>query len=159
MTAAGVAPVTISCAGRLGRDPEARQTSGGKDMALASLAVDLPAGKDADPETWWLSLMAFGRAAGELAKHRKGDRLAVMGHLQRGRFKGRDGESRESWTLICDSILGPRSARPSGGKRPDNGAGQSAPPVADPAPDPAPGPVPGDRARQDPPPFDDGIAF
>ena len=153
MTAASVAPVTISAAGRLGRDPESRTTGSGKDMALASLAVDLPAGKDADPSTWWLSLMAFGRVAGELAKHRKGDRLAVMGHLQRGTYRPRGGgPERESWTVLVDSVIGPRSPRPSGGKR-QSGAAETGGPVLD------------DRARQDPPPpsepppFDDGLGF
>ena len=102
-------------------------------MTLGSLAVDLLAGMDADPETWWLSLMAFGRAAGELVKRRKGDRLAVMGHLQRSRYRPCDGgESRESWTVLCDAVLGPRSPRLSGGKRP---CGE---------------PVAGEWARQDP---------
>lgn len=149
MTAAGTAPVTNSLAGRLRRDPERRTTSSGRDMAFGSLAVDLPAGRDAPPETWWLSLLAFNRVADELAKHRRGDRLAVMGHLQRSRYQRRDGgESRESWTVLCDSVLAPRSPRPSGGKRP------------------APcGPVAGDRARQDPPVpaepplFDDGLGY
>ena len=118
------APVTISAAGRLARDPDSRTTASGKNMALATIAVDLPAGRDADPETWWLSLMAFGRMAGELAKHRKGDRLAVMGQLQRSRFTKRDGEERESWTLLCDAVLGPRSPRSSGGRQGErSGAG------------------------------------
>ena len=108
------APVTISVAGRLARDPEPKRTANGNDMALATIAVDLPAGRDAEPETWWLSLMAFGRTSGELAKHRKGDRLTVMGSLQRSRYRGRDGEERESWTVLCDAVLGPRSPRPSG---------------------------------------------
>ena len=147
MTAAGTAPVTISLSGRLGRDPESRTTTGGRDMALASIAVDLSAGRDADPETWWVSLLAFGRVAAELIKHRKGNRLAIMGTLQRDHYRPRDGgEDRESWTVLCDAVLGPRSPRPSGGRRPANG------------------PVDGDRVRQDPPPnepprFDDGLRF
>lgn len=111
------APVTISAAGRLARDPDSRTTASGKDMTLATMAVDLPAGRDADPETWWLSLMAFGRTAGELAKHRKGDRLAVMGSLERRGYTTRDGEARDGWTVLCDAILGPRSPRPSGGRQ------------------------------------------
>ena len=125
------APVTISVAGRLARDPEPKRTANGNDMALATIAVDLPAGRDAEPETWWLSLMAFGRTSGELAKHRKGDRLTVMGSLQRSRYRGRDGEERESWTVLCDAVLGPRSPRPSGQRQhggdrapASNGAGQ-----------------------------------
>ena len=134
MTAAGTAPVTISLSCRLGRDPESRTTTGGRDMALASIAVDLSAGRDADPETWWVSLLAFGHVAAELIKHRKGDRLVVMGHLQRSRCQPRGGEDRESWTVLCDAVLGARSPRPSGGRK-------------------APcGPVEGDRARQDPVP-------
>lgn len=154
MTAIGVAPVTISCAGRLGRDPEARQTAGGKDMTLGALAVDLSAGPDAPPETWWLNLMAFGKTAGDLAKHHKGDRLSVMGQLQRGRYQPRNGApDRESWTVLVDAVLGPRSPRPAGKRKPA---------AAGPAPGPAApgGPIPGDLARQDPPPpFDDGLGF
>ncbi|MCY3670427.1 MAG: single-stranded DNA-binding protein [Alphaproteobacteria bacterium] len=149
--AAMIAPVMISAAGRLARDPKRRTTASGKDMALATIAVDLAAGRDADPETWWLSLVAFGRVAGELAKHRKGDRLAVMGQLQRSRYRPRDGgEERDSWTVICDAVLGPRSPRPSGGKAGGNRSGERSGGRDDgyrlPArPPPSEGPIPDDE--------------
>lgn len=49
MTAAAVAPVTISFAGRLGRDPERRNDIGRQGHGARLNHRDLPAGRAADP--------------------------------------------------------------------------------------------------------------
>ena len=76
--------------------------------------------------------------------------LGMLASLRRNPRSG--GPERESWTVMVDSVIGPRSPRPSGGKRQSSGAATG-------------GPVLGDHARQDPPPpsepppFDDGLGF
>ena len=108
--------IRASVYGRLGADPVERETRNGKAMVTASLAVN--AGRpDADEETVWFSLAAFGRTAETLARHAKGDLLAAMGPLHRTRFTGRDGQEREAWNLTVESIVSARTVRPSGGRK------------------------------------------
>ena len=108
--------IRASLYGRLGADPVERQTRNGKAMVTVSLAVS--AGRpDADEETVWFSLAAFGRAAETLARHAKGDLIAAMGPLHRTRFTGRDGQEREGWSLNVESIVSARTVRPGGGRK------------------------------------------
>ncbi len=108
--------IRASVYGRLGAAPVERQTKNGKAMVTVSLAVS--AGRpDADEETVWFSLAAFGRTAETLARHAKGDLLAVMGPLHRTRFTRRDGQEREGWSLNVDAIVSARTVRSSGGRK------------------------------------------
>ena len=66
----------IAAYGRLGRDPRQHETKSGKPMASASLAVTVEArerGADDAEGTLWLTVLAFGRVADELARHSAGD--------------------------------------------------------------------------------------
>ena len=108
--------IRASIYGRLGADSVERQTKSGTLMVTASLAVS--AGRpDADEETVWFSLIAFGRTAEALARHAKGDLLAAMGPLHHTQFTGRDGQEREGWSLTAESIVSARTVRPGGGKK------------------------------------------
>lgn len=111
----------ISAYGRLVADPESRTTRAGKPWATARLAVSLPkpwgADEDADPPTLWLGITVFGeRGAEDLARHRKGEMLSVAGRLELRTWSGREGERREGWTVIADSVIGPRTGRPCAGR-------------------------------------------
>ena len=65
----------IAAYGRLVADPQLKTTSKGTQMAMASMAVPLPCSQaDDGTATMWLSVLAFGRQAEALAKHRKGER-------------------------------------------------------------------------------------
>ncbi len=108
--------IRASVYGRLGADPVERQTRNGKAMVTVSLAVS--AGRpDADEETVWFSLAAFGRTAETLARHAKGDLLAAMGPLHRTRFTGRDGQERQGWSLTVESVVSARTVRPGGARK------------------------------------------
>ncbi len=108
--------IRASIYGRLGADPVERQTRNGKAMVTASLAVS--AGRpDADQETQWFNLIAFGRASEDLMRHQKGDLVACMGALTKNRYTTRDGQERESWSLNVESIVSARTVRPSGGRK------------------------------------------
>ena len=106
----------ISAYGRLGRDPESRETSNKKPMAFGALAVT--AGEDA---TIWLKLLAFGRAADALGKHKKGELIGVLGRLVLNQWTDRDGNDREDLQVIVDQLHSSRTVRPGGGKRRTNG--------------------------------------
>jgi single-strand DNA-binding protein len=99
--------------GRLGGTPVNRTTRSGNEMVTASLAVDV-ARTGADQDTEWVSIAAFGAAAEALARHEKGDLMAINGQLHRTHFNGRDGQERSVWSLTADSIVSARTVRPGG---------------------------------------------
>ncbi|EKE6825535.1 single-stranded DNA-binding protein, partial [Escherichia coli] len=70
--------------------------------------------------TLWLSVLAFGKQADALARHEKGDLISVAGNMQISQWTGQNGEIRQGWQVIADSVISARSARP-GGKRGQQG--------------------------------------
>ena len=108
--------IRASIYGRVGADPIERTTRNGKAMVTASLAVS--AGRpDADEETQWFNLIAFGRAAKDLARHAKGDLIGCMGPLTKNHYTAHNGQERESWSLSIEAIVSARTVRPGGGRK------------------------------------------
>ena len=85
----------ISAYGRLGKDPKAIATQSGKAMTTASLAVRLDCREDGETfeGTQWLNLLAFGKVAEQLERHKGGDLLNVFGRCQLSRYETREGEN------------------------------------------------------------------
>ena len=107
----------IAAYGRLVDDPQVKQTSKGTPMTLARMAVSLPCSQAQDGQaTLWLSVMAFGKQADFLAKHQKGDVASVSGTMQVSQWTGQNGETRQGWQVIADSVISARTARPGGKK-------------------------------------------
>lgn len=112
--------------GRLVADPEQRTTRAGKPWATARLAVAVPAPSGADEsdeaQTLWLSIAAFGKPGESLARHIKGECVSVSGRLQMKPYTARNGARREGWSIVVDSVIGPRTPRARGGgrRKPDN---------------------------------------
>ena len=136
----------VAAWGRLVADPEPRTTKQGKPWATARLAVTMPppygAGEDAETPTLWLSVAAFGQAGETLARHIKGECLS--GRLEMRPYTTRKGEKRDGWTVVADSVIGPRSPRPrGGGRRKPNTAGPDVAPPVPPVPVHAPLDAPG----------------
>lgn len=120
---------TIQLYGRLGRDPEQRTTAAGKTMVTGSMVVDL--GRDGEmPE--WFSILSFGTIGEALAKHQKGDMVAVSGKLSKSSWTGRDGTERSGFSVLIDTVSSARTVRT--GK-------------------------PKVRPREDAAPFDDALTF
>ncbi|MGH8584640.1 MAG: single-stranded DNA-binding protein [Gammaproteobacteria bacterium] len=100
---------TVQIYGRLGRAPEQRTTAAGKAMVTGSMVVDL--GRDAEsPE--WFSIVAFGSTGEALARHGKGDMVAVSGRLTKSAWTGKDGVERSGFSVLVDSIASARTVRP-----------------------------------------------
>ena len=78
-------------------------------------------GADDAEGTLWLTVLAFGGVADELARHSAGDPVSVSGRLQLSRYVTNDGEAREGWQVIADSVVSSRSVRPGGGRRKGDG--------------------------------------
>lgn len=109
--------IYASIHGRAGSDPVQSTTANGKDMTRVSIAVNVAGFNVESDETVWVSLIGFGRAAGDLARSAKGQMVTAQGKLTRGHFTGKDGQERESWSLLADAVLVAASARPSGKAR------------------------------------------
>jgi len=107
----------VAMYGRLGGDPRTIDTTSGKAMTVASMAVDIGERDTEDPEPEWLGVVAFGKHAETLAKHGKGECISVSGRVQRNRYRDRNGEERVQLQVIADAIVSARTARPGGGKK------------------------------------------
>lgn len=84
-------------------------------MTMARLEVALPCNAAESGEaTFWLGVIAFGKQADALAKHRKGDLVSVAGNMQLNQWTGQDGDTQQGYQVIADSVLSARTARPGG---------------------------------------------
>ena len=95
-----------------------------RTAARLAVAVECRDGAgETGEETLWLSVLAFGRVAEDLARHAKGEPVSVNGRVRLERYQSRDGEERETWQVLADSVVSSRSVRPRGGgsKREGNG--------------------------------------
>lgn len=115
----------VSLYGRLGQDPREITTGSGKAMTVSTLAVSIDVVKSDEPATQWFDITAFGQQAETLARHSKGDLVAVMGKLQLRRWTGKDGEARESWSVVAEALVSARTVRPKSGKRTTQPAGDN----------------------------------
>ena len=83
--------------GRLGRDPEVRDTSKGKVTEIA-VATDQRGDK---PTLWW-RVACWGKLGDVVAQHlAKGREVVVMGTIGLDEWTGKDGTKRT--TLTCDA--------------------------------------------------------
>lgn len=92
--------------GRLGRDPEIRQTTTGKQVATFTLACDRGR-KDANGRTTadWIQIVAWDRLADFAAKWlTKGQMVTVDGRLQSRTYTARDGTSRTVLEVVANNI-------------------------------------------------------
>jgi single-strand DNA-binding protein len=105
----------VSLYGRLGQDPRAITTASGKPMTVASVAVDIPL-RGEDRHSEWFGLVAFGEVAERLLRQEKSDMVAVTGRLQLHLWEDRDGNERQQWQVVVDTLVSARTVRP-GGKR------------------------------------------
>ena len=108
--------ITASIYGRLARDPEVRETKSGNAMCTASLSVDVtPYGHHGDSITAWFSVTAFGSVSEALARHVKGDMVAINGKVTLSKWVTKEGTERETSQILADSLASARTFRPGGG--------------------------------------------
>lgn len=94
----------VTLIGNLTKDPDVRYSQGDEPMAIAryTLAVQRR-GKNADQTADFISCVAFGRQ-GEFAEKylRKGMKIAVIGHIQTGSYKNKDGQTVYTTEVVVD---------------------------------------------------------
>ncbi|ENF0546275.1 single-stranded DNA-binding protein [Escherichia coli] len=120
----------IAAYGRLVDDPQVKQTSKGTPMTLARMAVSLPCSQAQDGQaTLWLSVIAFGKQADQLAGHEKGNVISVSGVMQISQWTGQNGETRQGYQVIADSVISAKTVRPGGSRRKTTGTQGNQPPA------------------------------
>ena len=91
--------------GRLVRDVELRQTSGGTLVARFTLAVDRRQVKDRDKETDYIDVVVWQKTAEACAKYiGKGSFVAVDGRLQIRSYDDNQGVRRKVAEVVADSV-------------------------------------------------------
>lgn len=91
--------------GRLGQDPEAKETKNGTKVAKFSLATQTQ-GKDKEPQTEWHRLIAFGKRA-EIVENYvgKGDQVYIEGKLQTDSWEDKDGNKKQATKVVVNQLL------------------------------------------------------
>lgn len=97
---------SVNIIGRLGRDPEIRQTNAGKSVASFSLAVDRPTKReDGSRDVDWLDVIAWEQQADYISRYGgKGRLVAVSGRIQVRKYQGQDGQERRAIEVIAQNV-------------------------------------------------------
>ena len=94
----------VQLIGRLGADPEVKETANGNKMVRLSLATNesyLNSKKERVEETNWHNLLLWGNLAASTEKHlQKGDSMAIEGRLKNNSYTDKDGEKRYANDII-----------------------------------------------------------
>lgn len=89
--------------GRMGRDPEVRNTSGGLTVANISVATDEYRG--GENETTWHRVVLFGKQAELTAQMtQKGTMVLVRGRMRHSKYTDKEGIERRSFEITGDYI-------------------------------------------------------
>jgi len=97
--------------GRLGSDPEARQTPSGKTVTNFRIAVSEKRGGNENTE--WVSVICWEKTAEFVANYtRKGNQCFVSGRMQTRKWKDQQGNDRYTTEIIAQTVqnLSPRSS-------------------------------------------------
>ena len=80
--------------GRLTKDPEVRYATNSTCVARYTLAVDRKYKKEGEATADFLNCVAFGKQGEFVEKYlHKGMKIAVMGRIQTGSYKNKDGQT------------------------------------------------------------------
>ena len=88
--------------GRLGQDPEIRQT---QTTTVATLSLATNDGIGDNITTEWHRVIMFGKAAEAIQKYsKKGDSLYVEGRIRTSKWQDKDGNDKYSTEIICNQF-------------------------------------------------------
>ena len=94
--------------GRLGQDPELRQTQGGQPVTNLNLATNASWTKDGErhERTEWHQVVVWGNQAEQCARYLTKGRLAyVEGRIQSREYTDRDGAQRRAFEIVADRVV------------------------------------------------------
>jgi single-strand DNA-binding protein len=91
--------------GRLGADPEIKETKTGGKMAVFSVATSRWVKDGAEPVTQWHRVVAWGKQSETCATYlKKGRSVLVEGSLRMQKYKDKDGIERRSTEIYADDV-------------------------------------------------------
>ena len=91
----------VSLMGRLTKDPEIRDGKNDLTIAKFTLAVDRIGSEEAD----FIGCTAFGKTAEFLEDHvQKGQRIALTGRIQTGKYDDKDGVTHWTTDVIAERV-------------------------------------------------------
>lgn len=94
--------------GNLGHDPRAGTMANGERAVLCQVATNrVYTDRDGQrqEETEWHRIVAFGRLAENIEKYvRKGNEIAVEGHLRTKKYTGKDGIERSRTDVVAERV-------------------------------------------------------
>ena len=94
---------TITVIGNVGRDPELRYANSGTAVLKFSVADTI--GRDDNKKTTWHDITVFGEMAENVGSAlSKGQRVVVMGRIQKSKYIGRDGVEKEKAEIVADDV-------------------------------------------------------
>ncbi len=97
----------ITLIGRISKNIELRTTTGGKDVANFSIAVNNPYKKDKEGNTQadFFDCIVWGTQAVNLQKYQeKGNLIAVEGRLENQKWQDEKGNNHYKNVIVCESI-------------------------------------------------------
>ncbi|MCY3573002.1 MAG: single-stranded DNA-binding protein [Chloroflexi bacterium] len=106
----------VELLGRVGADPELRQTQGGTAVVQLRLATDRR-NSDGESQTDWHTVVCWAKQAEAVAEYvRKGERIYVAGRMQQQSWETDGGERRSRTEVHAQEVifLGSGSARGNG---------------------------------------------
>ena len=91
--------------GRLTKDPELRQSQGGKSICSFTLAVDRRTKSEGQPSADFIRCKAFGKTADNLAKYMsKGSLIAIGGSIATGSFQNQQGQKVYTTDILVQEV-------------------------------------------------------
>lgn len=97
----------VSLVGRLTRPIELHYTQGDSPIAMCNLnvAVDRKFKKEGQPTADFINCKAFGKTAEFVEKYfDKGNRIGLIGSIQTGSYKNKDGNTVYTTDVIIDNV-------------------------------------------------------
>ena len=96
---------TVTLTGRMGQDPEMRQTQAGIDVANFSLAVSVYK-KGEEPGVMWIPVVVFGDQAGRVCDWgRKGREVVVNGRLSQREWTDSNSQTNRVVTEVISQTV------------------------------------------------------
>lgn len=100
---------TVTGSGHAIRDAESKTSKAGNDYIKVTLRGDVDDkpeyGDGGRPSAWFIDVLVFGPDAEVAVAVRKGALCSFSGRLlNRRRYKGRNGDERENWTVQCNDF-------------------------------------------------------
>ena len=94
---------TVSLIGRLGKDPEVRNTGSGKSVTNFAIAVDYGFGER--KQTSWIPIVAWEKTAELAAQYLvKGSQVAVEGRLQQRTWEDKNGNKQSVLEVVANRL-------------------------------------------------------